>query len=100
MTFSKALEQARLGKCIARLGWDNMCVFYTEGSQVPFLGLREETSHALKVVRGTRNNAVGLSITINPHLDLLCSDGSITCGWVPSQEDMKKDDWYVLREVK
>ena len=37
------------------------------------------------------------TIKIKPHIDMKTSDGSITIGWAPSQDDMLAEDWQIFK---
>lgn len=104
MTFSAALARAKHGDRIARIGWNgkNMCVFFTEGSTIPFHNCKEAVQNAMIATRSEDIGNCTLKgiepmVTINPHLDLVCADGTITCGWVASQTDMTAEDWIIVQ---
>lgn len=99
-------EKLGLGECLtlmqnghkmARSGWNgkNMCIYLTEASEAPFCCMKPAVQDALRVSnREPVNHAE--KVHINPHIDLVCADGSITCGWVASQTDMNARDWYIV----
>lgn len=104
MTFAAALCKVKNGYRIARKGWNgkNMCVYYTEGSTIPFSKCKEAVQNALISCRSEdigncTIKGIEPQVTINPHLDLVCADGTITCGWTASQTDMMAEDWIIVQ---
>ena len=93
LSFGLALEAAKMGKRIARTGWNGkgMWVAYTPGSTFP-PGLARE-GHAAK---HRANESPTTDITLLPHLDMRAADGSMVIGWLASQTDMLADDWEIL----
>lgn len=86
LTFGDALHMLKLGKKVAREGWNGkgMFVFLVPGSvfkvnRPPLLGIYPE----------------GTEINYRPHLDLKAVDGSIST-WVPSINDCLAEDWQVI----
>jgi hypothetical protein len=84
--FGWALQQLRMGKRLARTGWNGsgMFVFLVEGSE-------------FEVNRAPLDKFydVGTKVTYRPHLDMKVADGSIGV-WVPSQTDLLSEDWQVV----
>lgn len=86
LNFGDALHYIKLGKRLARAGWNgkHMFVFLVPGSQfkvsrAPLLGIFPE----------------GTDIDYRPHIDIKGADGSIST-WVPSIGDVMANDWQVL----
>ena len=86
MTFGLAVEAMKLGKKVARAGWNGsgMFAYLVPGSQFkvnrsPLLGIYPE----------------GTDITYRPHMDLKTADGSIAT-WAPSGSDALADDWLIV----
>lgn len=86
MTFGQALEALKLGKKVARPGWNgkNMFLFLVSGStfqvnRPPLLGIYDE----------------GTTINYRPHIDMRTADGEIV-PWVASQSDLLVDDWFIV----
>ena len=85
MNFGLALEAAKMGKKIARTGWNGKGQYVELGinfSYYDLVGICEETHHqdigsAALVFVGTRGRQVG---------------------WLASQADMLADDWYIVDE--
>ena len=104
MDFGEALKALKQGYKVARKGWNgkNMCLYYTEGSDVPYGKCKTAVQDAINCADSTKVGDATIKgeeyiVTINPHIDLVCANGSITCGWVASQTDMTADDWYILQ---
>ncbi len=97
MRFGEAIEQARIGRKIAREGWNgkNMYVYMTEGRTIPsdtwVARLPSQELTEMEKIRG--------SVFIGPHLDMMSAQGVRIIGWLASQTDMLADDWFVLPAV-
>lgn len=86
MNFGEAVEAAKKGQKIARIGWNgkNMFVFFVPGStfavnRPPLLGIYP----------------LGKMINYLSHLDMRTADGSIV-PWLASQTDVLADDWQLV----
>ena len=88
MTFGQAIEALKVGKKVAREGWNGkgMFIYFTRGriltearDDVPSEVIREKGFCSL-----------------NPHIDMKAADDSIVCGWVASQTDMLAEDWVIV----
>ena len=86
LTFGDALHMLKLGKKVARSGWNGkgMFVFLVNGSKFnvnrpPLLGIFPE----------------GTEINYRPHIDIKNVDGSIST-WVPSIGDVMAEDWATV----
>lgn len=90
MSFGLALEAAKMGKRIARKGWNgkNMSVAYQKGypDGIP---CNENTAKAWGM-------EVGELFKCRPYLQMRCADGSFQM-WVASQSDILADDWYIVQ---
>jgi hypothetical protein len=84
MNFGLALEAAKMGKKIARAGWNGKNQYVELGVNFsyydPSIGICEEAHHmdigsSALVFVGTRGRQVG---------------------WLASQSDMLADDWYIV----
>lgn len=89
MTFGDAIQAAKMGKRIARRGWNgkNMSVAYQKGypDGIP---CNENTAKAWGM-------EVGELFKCRPYLQLRCADGSFQM-WTASQSDILADDWYIV----
>lgn len=89
MNFGLAIEAAKMGKRIARLGWNgkNMSVAYQKGypDGIP---CNENTARAWGM-------EVGELFKVRPYLQMKCVDGSFQM-WLASQSDILADDWYIV----
>ena len=93
MDFGSAIMNMKEGHKVARKGWteDNVFLYLTEASIVPFDKLRGNARKFVNRENVGRNNAI-----ICEHIDMKATDGSIICGWQPSQADMLAEDWMVV----
>lgn len=85
MSFGLAIEAMKLGKKVARAGWNGkgMFLFLVPGStfqvsRAPLLGIYPE----------------GATINYCPHIDMRTADGKIV-PWLASQTDVLADDWHI-----
>lgn len=85
-SFSEALKQLKMGRKVARSGWNgkNMFLFLVPGSTFevnrhPLLGIYPE----------------GTVINYRPHIDMRTADGTIV-PWLASQSDLIEEDWVIL----
>jgi hypothetical protein len=88
MNFSQALDAIKLGKRVARSGWNgkNMFLYLVPGSQfavnrAPLLGIFPE----------------GTQVTYHPHIDMMTAQGYVV-PWLASQADLLSEDWVVVGE--
>lgn len=86
LSFGDALEYLKLGKKVARKGWNGkgMFIFLVQSSEFkvnrpPLLGIYEE----------------GTPISYQAHIDMKTADGTIV-PWLASQSDMLANDWEVI----
>lgn len=86
LTFGQALEALKIGRKVARAGWNGkgLFVFLVAGStfavnRPPLLGIYPE----------------GTTINYRPHLDIKNADGSIAT-WAPSCSDALAEDWMIV----
>lgn len=89
LTFSVALQYIKMGKKVAREGWNGkgMFVFLVPGStfkvnRPPLLGIYPE----------------GTEIKYHAHIDMKTADGQIV-PWLASQTDVLAEDWEVVDAV-
>jgi hypothetical protein len=85
-SFSEALIHLKVGKKVARQGWNGkgMFIFLVNGStfqvnRPPLLGIYPE----------------GTTINYHAHVDMKTADGMIV-PWLCSQTDMLADDWNIV----
>ena len=95
--FGGALELLKAGHKVARRGWNgkNMCVYLTEGSEVPYKDMKPAVQGALSCVDKAPLDE-NEHIVIMPHLDMVSVRGDIIVGWEPSQTDLLGEDWYLV----
>lgn len=94
MKFGEAIEHARMGKKIAREGWNgkNMYVYMTKGDTIPVEDWVEKLpSQVLTNTERKRGHVI-----VKPHLDMMNAQDERIIGWSATQSDMLADDWYVV----
>jgi len=92
MNFGHAIEMLKLGKKVARAGWNGKGMWLILVPGTPAVKPREGTPY---------HNALGdQEIGILPHIDMWTTnaDGrrAMLPGWLASQTDMLADDWEVV----
>lgn len=94
MRFGEALAHARKGKKIARHGWNGkgMYVYVKPGRIIP-LEMWQVTMPSEKPTEEEKKKGY---VVVNPHLDMMNTQGERIIGWLASQTDMLIDDWYVV----
>lgn len=95
MNFGRAIEALKSGKKVTRAGWNGkgMFIYLTSGSKVPAVSMKPETANYLF---GEKLLECDEIVTINPHIDMKASDGTVVIGWFASQTDMLAEDWNVV----
>jgi hypothetical protein len=95
MDFGDAIRAMKMGKKVARAGWNGkgMWVAYTPGSTFPKEYARE--GHAAKHRADEIATASG-DVVLLPHLDMRAADGTMVVGWLASQTDILAEDWGVV----
>lgn len=98
MNFGEALELLKQGYRVARKGWNGkkMCIFLTNGSDIPYTDLKQHNQDALTCARSEDIDYSNTIVHICSHIDMIASDGSIVIGWLASQTDMLAEDWDVV----
>ena len=91
MTFGEALEAVKLGRRIARAGWNGkgMFVFYVDPIEC------DEIAFTLARAGGFESPD-SVPHGVDTFLCLYSAAGSIVPGWLASQTDMLARDWAVL----
>lgn len=86
MPFGMAIEALKIGKKVARTGWNGkgMFLFLVPGStfkvnRPPLLGIYPE----------------GTEINYCPHIDMKTADGKVV-PWLASQTDVLAEDWMIV----
>jgi len=86
LNFGLAVEAMKIGKKVARIGWNGsgMFAFLVPGS-------------VFTVNRPPLNKIYpeGTEITYRPHMDLKTADGSVST-WAPSGSDCLAEDWIII----
>lgn len=85
-TFGMAIEAAKQGFKVARVGWNGKCMFafMVNGSK-------------FKVSRAPLNEIYpeGTEVEYRPHIDLKAADGTIGV-WNPNMMDILAEDWIIV----
>lgn len=91
MTFGFAIEALKLGKKVARAGWNGKAMFVAlqEGSSFPAEAARGGV--AKKIADSGEDHVILL-----PHIDMKTATGEVCVGWLASQTDMLAEDWTIV----
>lgn len=92
MDFSEALRLLKMGKKLARSGWNGRGMWITMSPGHPGLPAENFWSEANK----EHAFAMGGLASVNPCITMKGADGSITMGWVAAQTDLFAEDWGVV----
>jgi hypothetical protein len=88
LTFGLAIEALKMGKRVARAGWNGkgMWLVLDPGSVVG------------EVREGSVYHKAGIigALVINPHIDMKTATGEMQPGWLASQTDMLACDWCIV----
>jgi hypothetical protein len=98
MPFGHAIEAARLGKKIARSGWNGKGMFV---AFMPALSLPPFSSQAPGAKVNDRTaKFIGENTPLDsqPYFAMWTAQGKWQPGWLASQSDMLADDWMVVSE--
>lgn len=92
MTFGLAIEALRLGKKVARAGWNGKGMWLVLVNGTESVTLRDGTPY---------KNATGLDeCQILSHIDMWTTDSTgrraMLPGWLASQTDMLSQDWVIV----
>lgn len=95
-SFEWALLMLKYGANMRRNNWNDkgMFIYLTTGSKVSAAHVRPDIT---KHIFGDNQIEEDTTIKIKPHIDMKTSDGSITIGWAPSQDDMLAEDWQIFK---
>jgi hypothetical protein len=93
MTFGLALEALKLGRRVARVGWNGrgMWLAYSPGMT--------HLSYEKFWASQNRNYAIELggSATVLPCITMKTATGEILMGWLASQTDILAEDWVIVQ---
>lgn len=92
MSFGLAIEALKLGKRVARAGWNGKGMWLVLVPGTPSAQLREGSPY---------HSALGLpECEILPHIDMWTTNAqgrrAMLPGWLASQTDMLADDWQLI----
>ena len=96
MDFGDAIRHMKLGRAVAREGWNGkgMWIALTPGSTFPAACAKPGHAaygRAVEMGMGPHD-----SVNLLPHIDMRAADGSMVIGWLASQTDMLAEDWHVV----
>lgn len=93
LTFGLALEAIKIGKRVAREGWNgkNMFLFLLPAGTVPTRAIYDPAlRHVIEAeIQGETFEALG-------SIRMFTADKKILTGWLASQSDMLAEDWIIL----
>jgi hypothetical protein len=92
MSFGLAIEAAKIGRKVARKGWNgkDMWVSVSPGcDSLPASGFWHPAAASFAESNG------GFAI-VPPCFIMKTADGKIQMGWLASRSDMLADDWYIV----
>jgi hypothetical protein len=94
--FEQALFQLKLGKRVARKGWNGkgQYVYATVGNTVS----KDFIPKFVSLPESVKNDLAerGQDIVFKPQCALFNAQGEMQPGWVPSTGDLFAEDWMVL----
>lgn len=86
LSFGLAIEAAKMGKKIARAGWNG------KGMYVFLIDIADMHTDA------DICDLAGKNVTVQDCLAMKCADDSICPGWLASQTDMLAEDWRIVED--
>lgn len=92
LTFGDALHMLKLGKRVARTGWNGKGMWLAMSPGNPGLP-------ADKFWAGPNREyaeSIGGQAPVHPCITMKTADGGVLMGWLASQTDMLAEDWMVL----
>lgn len=93
LTFGLALEAMKMGKCVARAGWNGKGMFLfllPAGNGIPKSAIHDP---ALKAIADL---VPGDVFKAHASIRMFTAEGKILTGWLASQTDMLAEDWAVV----
>ena len=92
MTFGLAIEALKMGKKVARAGWNGKGMWLTLSPGAE--DLPAEKFWAKHNREFAESN--GGTATVSPYITMKTADNKIQSGWLASQTDMLAEDWQVV----
>lgn len=89
MKFGEAIELAKIGKAVARAGWNGKKMWVTMSPGAPSVPFTQFWSKANAAYAESR----GGSAEVLPSMTMRTATGEILMGWLASQTDMLSEDW-------
>ena len=92
MTFGLAIEALKMGKKVARAGWNGKGMWLTLSPGAEDLPAeRFWAKHNREFAESNGGTA-----TVSPYITMKTADNKIQSGWLASQTDMLAEDWQVV----
>ena len=96
LTIGQAVEAMKLGKKVARKGWNgkNMWIVYMSGMKLPAFS----TQDTKKKVNDRTAKLIGEDTPLDtlPYIAMWTADDKWLPGWLASQTDILAEDWEVV----
>lgn len=91
LTFGHAIEALKLGKRVARAGWNgkNMYLWLLPAATVKAEWCREAHLKAMAEAKGGEIECLG-------SIRMMTADQKVLTGWLASQTDILSEDWQIL----
>ncbi len=92
LSFGLAIEAMKLGKKVAREGWNGKDMWITVGKGTKDLDSKQFWNPHTKA---HAENQGGIA-TVDDYIIMKTATGSICMGWLASQADILSEDWQIL----
>lgn len=93
LSFGLALEALKMGKKVARKGWNGKGMWLIYVPRTAHRQLGKGTPYELAL---NNEHQAQSHVTIDGHIDMYTSAGTMQPGWLASQSDMLSDDWEIV----
>jgi len=95
LTFGLAIEALKLGKCVARIGWNGKGMFVCK--QIPSEISREIIPKMQSLPQGAKDMILSLEGEgIKYRNQMLIVNNNVADSWVPSSSDVFAEDWFIV----
>ncbi len=95
LTFGDALHMLKLGKKVARAGWNGKGMWLSLSGPLEGHILKSENFWSLHNAQFAEDQPNGEALVL-PSITMKTADGSILMGWLASQSDMLAEDWSIV----
>lgn len=91
LSFGDALEYLKLGKKVARKGWNGKGMFLV------YVPMTDMIKDGFDFKKGSVYDSTGVNTcNIDAHIDMYTAQGTFQPGWLASQADMLANDWEII----